>query len=481
MRVLIANPPAYFRRFPDRHFIQAGSRWSHSFWCPRSKRVKHYQPYPFFIGYASSLLKRDTEARVKALDACALDFDEKTFIDYVKRYKPDLLLVEAPSISFPLMEEVLEEIKREVDCKIGVAGLHATAFPRQILEKRDFIDYVFIGEYERTLRDLIASGEDKVDHIKGLGFRSRGILKVNLQRNLADLNELPWPDRSDLPVTLYHDFEIAGEPTVQMIATRGCPYRCKFCYITILYERPSYRQRAVNDVVDEMEYSKEKLRARQVYFDDDTLAINKKYLRKLALEIIHRRLEIPWAFMGDVTIDRETLKLLSRAGCVGIKFGVETFTQDVSKHVSKSFINVELVRKFMSCCKELGIWTHATYQVGLPGDTVKGMLTTLRFALQLDTDSIQVSIATPLPGTPFYEEARERGWLITEDYTLYDGACRSVLNYPWLSKEDIEKIHKLFLDSWRNHLLKRYLREPKRILREHKRILRKLEVLFMRC
>jgi radical SAM superfamily enzyme YgiQ (UPF0313 family) len=185
--------------------------------------------------------------------------------------------------------------------------------------------------------------------------------------------------------------------------------------------------------------------------------------------------------MGDVTIDRETLKLLSRAGCVGVKFGVETFTQDVSKHVSKSFINVELVRKFVSCCKELGIWTHATYQVGLPGDTVKGMLTTLRFALQLDTDSIQVSIATPLPGTPFYEEARERGWLITEDYTLYDGACHSVLNYPWLSKEDIEKIHKLFLDSWRNHLLKRYLREPKRILREHKRILRKLEVRFMRC
>jgi hypothetical protein len=74
----------------------------------------------------------------------------------------------------------------------------------------------------------------------------------------------------------------------------------------------------------------------------------------------------------------------------------------------------------------------------------------------------------------------ERGWLITEDYTLYDGACHSVLNYPQLSKEDIEKAHKLFLDSWRNRLLKRYLREPRGILREHKRILRRLGMQFMR-
>jgi len=474
MRVLIANPPAYFKKFPNRHFIQAGSRWSHSFWCPRSKHVKHYQPYPFFIGYASSLLKRDTEAKVRALDSCALDFNEEDFIDYVKRYKPDLLVVEIPSISFPLMEGVLEKIKGEIGCEIAIAGLHATAFPRQILEKYNFIDNVFIGEYEKTLKDLIVGGsENKMDYIKGFGFKKGGVTKVNLQRNLSDLNELPWPDRSDLPVTLYHDFEIVGEPTAQMIATRGCPYRCKFCYITILYDKPSYRQRAIKNIVDEMEYSKEKLKARQVYFDDDTLALDRKYLRELALENVHRRLDIPWVFMGDVTIDYETLKLLSRAGCIGIKFGVETFTQDVSKHVSKLFISVDRVRKFVRYCKELGIWTHATYQVGLPGDTVEGTLATLRFALQLDTNSIQVSIATPLPGTMFYEEAKEKKWLITEDYTLYDGARHSVVSYPWLSKEDIERLHMLFLDSWRSHVLKRYLREPKRILR-------KLRMQFMR-
>jgi radical SAM superfamily enzyme YgiQ (UPF0313 family) len=469
MKVLIANPPAYFKKFPNRHFIQAGSRWSHSFYCPKGKRIKHYLPYPFFIGYASSLLKRDTEVKVKALDACALDFDEKDFVDYVKRYRPDLLVVEIPSISFPLMEEVLKNIKEEVECKIAVAGLHVTAFPHQTLERCNFIDYIFIGEYEKTLKELISlmvKGRDKPDDIKGLGFKDGGVLKVNLQRNLSDLDELPWPDRSDLPVALYHDFEIAGEPTIQMIATRGCPYRCKFCYITILYDKPSYRQRTINDVVDEMAYLKEKLKAKQIYFDDDTLAVNKRYLRELALEILHRRLDIPWAFMGDTTIDYETLKILSKAGCVGIKFGIETFTPEVSKRFSKPFIDMNRVRKFVHYCKELGIWTHATYQIGLPGDTAEGILATLRFALQLNTDSIQVSIATPLPGTMFYKEAKEKKWLITEDYTLYDGARYSVVSYPWLSREDIERLHKLFIDLWRNHVLKRYLREPRRILRK---------------
>jgi radical SAM superfamily enzyme YgiQ (UPF0313 family) len=466
MKVLIANPPAYFKRYPNRHFIQAGSRWSHTFYCSRRRYKKHYQPYPFFIGYASALLKRDIESQVRAFDASALDFDENYFIKYVKSYSPDLLVVEVPSISFPLMKEVLKDIKEGVDCKIAVAGLHATAFPHQILQNYGFIDFVLVGEYEKTLKDLVVSNlEGDPESIKGMEVRRNGAIKSNLQRNLCDLNELPYPDRDDLPITLYHDFEIVGEPTIQMTATRGCPYRCKFCYITILYDKSSYRKRTIEKVVDEMAYAKEKFRAKQIYFDDDTLGLDKRYLRGLAKEITQRKLDIPWAFMGDITIDYDTMRLLAHSSCVGIKFSVETVGQDSLKHVSKRFITISRVKKFVDRCKSLGIWAHATFMVGLPEDTEEDILATIRFAIELDPDSIQVSIATPLPGTPFYYEAKREGWLVTRDYTLYDGANYSVVSYPQLSRERIEELHGLFVASWKRYILKRYLREPIRLLK----------------
>lgn len=474
MKVLIANPPAYITDL-NRHFIQAGSRWSFSGAMPKDKCKEHYLPYPFFIGYSSALLKRDVpEVETRAVDACALDFDEREFIVYVQEYAPDILIVEIPTISFSLMMGVLKEIKETVGCAIAIAGGHATALANEVMKENKFIDYCLLGEYETSLKELIktliSKEERKLNNLSGMAFRHGAKIFKTKQELIEDLDYLPFPDRDDLPVENYHDFEIVGKPCVQIWSSRGCPFNCGFClHRQVIYASPLYRKRNPIKVVDEMEICKEKYGAEQIYFDDDTMAPDRGHMKAICEEILRRKLELPWGCMGDINLNLETLELMKKAGCVGIKFGVETIDPETLRKMGKSFVSAEKAKQFVKRCRKLGIYTHATYMIGFPTDTKESVLTTLKFAMELNTESLQVSIATPFPGTPFYDLCDKNGWLLTKDWVMYNGAGCSVVSYPHLSKEEIEELYKTFNETWRKvgamRPLRWYVKHPNLILR----------------
>jgi radical SAM superfamily enzyme YgiQ (UPF0313 family) len=456
MKVLVANPPAYFRPNLTRHFIQAGSRWSFSLKIPKNSDIKdHYLPYPFFLAYTTALLKRDTDAEVRGFDADALDLDDVEFVEWVVKYRPDLVIIEVPTVSFPLTMNALKRIKDELpDVKIAVAGGHITALTEEVMREYPFIDFALLGEYELTAKRLVEvliKGDiNDLRDVNGIVFRRGDQLIHGRGRTLIpNLDDLPYPDREDFDVNLYHDFEIAGKPTIQMLSSRGCPYSCIFCLERhVIYASPIYRMRDPVKVVDEIEHVKYKYNAKQVYFDDMNTTLNKKHIIGIAQELINRKLDIPWACMGDINIDQETLRLLAKSGCVGVKFGVESINPNALRTINKLFVSHHKVEKFNKSAKDLGMFTHATYTIGLPEDTREGILATLRFALKLGTDSAQFSIATPLPGTPFFNIARERGWLITYDWTMYDGANYAVLSYPHLSNKEIEMLYHLAVNLW---------------------------------
>src|SRR6266567_2481178 len=96
-------------------------------------------------------------------------------------------------------------------------------------------------------------------------------------------------------------------------------------------------------------------------------------------------------------------------------------------------------------------------------DKREDILKTIEFSKKLDTDSVQFSIATPFPGTPFYEQAKQNGWLATDDWTQYDGANYAVLDYPDLSKGEIEDLHRLALKEWYRNAVFKEIRNPRRI------------------
>jgi len=476
MRILLANPPAYLFN-PNRHFIQAGSRWS--FTLPISKNSlckSHYLPYPFFLGYSSSLLKKEFPYhKIKTIDACALDFDEKEFINYVKRFSPDILVVEIPTISFSLMMKVLETIKTEVGCLIIVAGPHVTALYNDVMKQYPFIDYCLIGEYEITLKELIKRiiKNSSKGKLKGISFRKNdNIIFTGRRELLKNLDDLPFPDRDDLPVKFYHDMEVCGSPLGIMISSRGCPFSCNFCVERqVIYSSPMYRKRKPEKIVEEMALLKEKYKVKQIYFDDQTITVDRTHIKELCEKIISSSTDIPWACMGDVNLDYETLKIMKKAGCVGIKFGVETIDKTSLQNIKKFFIKKEKIENFVKNCKRLDFYTGATFSVGLLADTRKGILTTIKFAKDLDIDNSQVSICTPFPGTPFFQFVKSNGYLLTEDWINFDGNLRSVVSYPNLTKDEIESLRKYFLKVYRKNKIFRDIIIPRRFIRTMKQLI----------
>ena len=134
---------------------------------------------------------------------------------------------------------------------------------------------------------------------------------------------------------------------------------------------------------------------------------------------------------------------MAKSGCFGLAFGIETITEKALKMAGKTYVSPDSAKRFNRLLKEHNIHTVASYIIGLPGETRETIPKTIDFALdELGSDSLQFAIATPLPGTPFFKLCEQKGWLTTQDWTRYDGARHSVVNYPDLTWLEIEAFFK---------------------------------------
>ena len=412
MKVLVVNPPAYFDKFPDRHFVEAGSRWSFSFDAPKGNhKFPHYQPYPFSLGYAVSLL-RMVGYEVDAFDGCALDMDEKEWLDRVEKFMPDFLVTEVPTVSFPLVMNLLKRARERFHCQIVVAGPHVTALPREVPE--GFMG--LRGEWEAKMPFF--------DAIRAKDFR-----------------KFPFPDREFFPNGQYSNFEFQ-RPSAQILSSRGCFGRCNFCVERHVYGwGPYVKLRTPSDVIGEMIYV-QKLGAKQVWFDDMSLTAKKWHIENLCHEIQRLKVDLSWTAMGDMNVDEETVKLMAEAGCKGIAFGVESIDPEVLNLIGKPWVSAEKAVSFVKLLRKHGIYSVATFSLGLVGHSKVSIIRDIKFAIeQLEADSVQFSIATPFPTTPFFNFCEKNGYLATRDWTMYDGARYSVVDYPHLKHGEIEELY----------------------------------------
>jgi len=465
MKILVANLPGVkiTEDGRPRHFVKAGSRWPMTIGF--SKTVDYY-PFPFMLAYASALLKRETPAEVKGLDGVVRDMTADDFFRAVKDENPDLIICELNFLTLKDDLELLKKIKTEIGSKICVGGYYPTAFGRECLRDNGFIDFVLTGEYEFTdlelVNALLKEGPEDLSSIYGLSFRKDNQIIENKRRELLDdLDKLPYPDREDFPAELYFDFTFFA-PCISILSSRGCPCGCTFCQERhILFNSPQYRMRRAESVVDEMEFCIKNFKAKQFYFDDQSFTVNKKHVLAICDEIIKRNIKIPWTCMADaIFIDYEMLKKMKEAGCLGIKFGVESADDEILKQINKP-LKLEKALQVVRWCKELNIKTHATFCLGLPGETEETIKKSMLFMEKLKADTSQVSKNIPYPGTPMFEWIKERGYLKTEDLSCFDGTEETVVDYPQLRAERLDYWYKIFARQVGRQKFLRYLKEPR--------------------
>ncbi len=455
-KIMILNPPW---RDGKRYGIRAGSRWPFTVEVPGEnwQIPPSYIPYPFFLGYTTSILKENGYNTVM-VDAIAEGLLDEEFFERVYGFKPELILIETATASIYNDIDYVRKIKNILpDAKIILSGTHVSYFKEKFLEEYPCVDGIIIGEVEDAFLNIVKYFEKnkKFDGISQQGFlfyNEKGEIEGNSNRTpLVDIDKLPLPERLTLPVYNYEDLFAGMEfPSLQLHASRGCPFGCIYCvWPQVLYQSRNYRTRDPVKVVDEIEEMINFYGYKSFYFDDDTFNIGKERILKICEEIKKRGLDkIPWAAMARAdTTDFETLKAMKDAGLISIKFGVESAVQELVDACGKG-LNLKKVEDAVKWCKDLGLQFHLTFTFGLPGETKETIEKTIQYAIELAPDTCQFSLTTPFPGTKYYEIAKEKGLLLTEEWDKYDGNRYTVMRGENLTKEELEQAVKEAYRRW---------------------------------
>jgi radical SAM superfamily enzyme YgiQ (UPF0313 family) len=386
---------------------------------------------------------------VKLIDAPARGYSKKDVIEIVKKFKPDLTVIDTSTPSIHNDVKVAEVIKLETNTFITLVGTHPSALPEQTLKMSDKIDAVARREYDYTIRDLAhhLQGKKRLKSVLGLSYRKKGKIFHNPDRPfIKNLDELPFVSsvyKRHLNVKDYF-FGAAEYPMIMIMTGRGCPFRCFFClYPQVFYGR-KYRLRSVENVVEEFEYIVNNFpEVKEIGIEDDTFTADLRRARKICKLLIERKIneKIKWWANTRVNLDLKTMKLMKKAGCRLIIPGCESGVQKLLDNAHKG-ITVQQSIRYSRNAKKAGLLVHACFIFGLPGETKQTIRKTIEFAKKLNPDTAQFFPLMVYPGTEAYEWAKKNGYLLTEDYSKWltaDGRHRTVISLPGLSSEEIVK------------------------------------------
>jgi anaerobic magnesium-protoporphyrin IX monomethyl ester cyclase len=455
MSVLLANAPTRIAEGNGRElfYVKAGSRWPFSIDKPAEESCR-YVPFPFSLAYLGALLERE-RIPVEVLDAVALNMPEPEFLARVSAYRPSIVVMEATTPTIEADLALAARVKGATGAVVALTG--ASVFPKETLQATEGVDWILKGEYELNALEAIRvhlegapDRQERLSRVPGLvharkGESGRVVVEGPAGKPITDLDALPFPARHLFPMREapsmwpYWDGFCQRRPAVQMHSSRGCPYKCTFClWISVIYEQGPYRTFSPKRIVDEMEEVVHRYHAREIYFDDDIFTVKEDHVVGLCDEIRSRKLKVAWSVMGDaMAVTERSVDAMAKAGCIGMKFGVESADSEVLKKLRKP-VKIDKVRKVAAWCASRGIKTHATITFGLEADTPETMQKTLDFCCSLSVDSIQFSTTTPFPGTEHYRNAKAAGLIDDGDWRKFDGARSSVLRFASMTPQFVE-------------------------------------------
>lgn len=389
------------------------------------------------IAYIASVLE-EAGYKVSILDALALNLTTQEVKEEILKQRPDIVGVTAMTSNIRGAFEALK-LAKQAGAITVIGGVHLSIYAQETLSY-DFIDYGINGEGEYPFLALVKAIEARapVDAIPGLIYKTAGKVVVNDAYIHENIDEIPFPSRHLLPMDRYSSI-IGLHPVTTMISSRGCPYQCGFCFKAPADAR--HRVRSAKNVVDEMELLVNKYKIREIMFYDDTLTLRRDHIVEICEEVLRRGLKVKWESPTRVDrIDEPLLRLMRSAGCIRLRYGVESGDPDILKLMKKE-IDLELVEKVFQMTKRCGIETFAYFIIGYLHDTPESMQRTIDFACRLNPDMIMFTIATPYPNTPLFEQAANEGRVNRDywrDFTLESNVGRMSYLVPdaelWLSR-----------------------------------------------
>jgi radical SAM superfamily enzyme YgiQ (UPF0313 family) len=427
MKIVFINAPY------GENFVRS-ARWA-------AKSRGRVQRHPENALIALSVL-REAGNEVKFIEGAARNLKEAEILKKVAEFKPDMAIVHSTTPSIYNDLGYVAKVK-EIDKNIitVMVGAHATAEPFDTLKNsHGFLDYVALGEYDYTLRDL-ALGKKK-QRLMGVAYLEKDKLVVTKPRLSINVDELPFPAWDLIDPYWYQD---AGKrfPFLTLYSGRGCFGLCTFCRETQLMNGRKLRLRSPEKIVEEMEYDLKLYPfIKEIMFETDTFTAVPDHVNKICDLIVKKRInkKISWSCNVRVDVDLKLLPIMKKAGCrmlmVGFEFGSQKDLDAVKKGTT-----LEMAKNFANTASKLGFVIHGCFMVGAPGETEETANMTVNFAKSLPLDTVQFSGICVYPGTEMYKWAKEKGYMLVNDWTDWvddNHEQRTILNYPKFSKDRID-------------------------------------------
>jgi radical SAM superfamily enzyme YgiQ (UPF0313 family) len=356
-------------------------------------------------------------------------------------FQPDAVGAGSVTMNFYEAQRILRDVKSiNPDILTMMGGPHVSFTVDETLRAYPEIDLIFIGEADDTIREFapLMKQKSKWRSIQGIAFRENGEIVSNGRRDfIIDVDRIPLPARHMLPISRYRAF---GFP-VSMITGRGCPHGCIFCLGRKMVGS-KVRRRSPQLVLDEIEQIIG-LGFDRMNIADDLFASDTNRVKEICGGIKERNLKFAWSAFARVdTVNQEMFDAMAAAGCDSISFGVESGCPEMLKRVRKG-IKLEQVKDAVRMCKQSGMLAHASFMVGLPGETKDTLKRTDAFARSLEI-LYGYHYLAPFPGTTLCEKVKDYDLeILTRDWSKYD-ANDAIVKTAELTPQDIRDFVALY-------------------------------------
>jgi len=414
-RILFLNPPG------KKIYIR-------DYYCSKVSKA-YYLPQPVDLLIQSSFFDSENY-KLMAMDCIAEKISESTALTKIKNFKPDFIIGQMGSVSLIEDSAFYDSVKKEnPHVMIACSGDALLEKHQEKLNRYEWLNVIITNFFTDGFKQFIEGS-----------YSSEGIVYIENENLIVKDSKRTKPLDMAIPkqhlFTGHYRMPFANAlPMATVLTNYACPYPCTFCIMSTL----PYTARTAKSIIQELKYLKEK-GYRFIYFSDQTFFQSKAITNEVLNWMIEVNYGINWMCFSRVDVlDEKELKLMKKAGCSLIMFGVEWADDELLEHYKKHY-TTEQIRTTFKLSKQIGIKRLGTFLIGVPGQTEESILNTISFAKEIDADYASFNVAIPRSNTSFREEALESG-LINDSLEVMDQSGNEVtIGTGELSRNELQKL-----------------------------------------
>jgi anaerobic magnesium-protoporphyrin IX monomethyl ester cyclase len=359
---------------------------------------------PINLCYIASYLRKTLpDVEIKLFDGSVGDDPESCIADF----QPNIVGVSATTPQAPSAYRLGDKVKqRWSNILTVIGGVHASIMPQ---EAQEHFDLVVVGEGEKTFSQIVQN------------FNGQKPKKEIIQGQVIEnLDEIPPPtfDLIKIQEYLQHGINLPSlkPPVMGMVTSRGCPFRCAFCWNC--FRKTKIRYFSAERIVEDILFLRKEYGVERICFLDDEFLINKERINQLSVLFEKHGISswLKWACNARATtVTVPLLKMVKDMGCVMVLFGLESGNERMLNYLKAGSVKLADNDNALKIAKEAGISAGGSFIFGTPTETLEEMEESFNWIVNHPSlKLIGISILAPYPGTDVFNLSIEKG-LMTKD------------------------------------------------------------------